>query len=242
MLALLGSVLVVGSVGVGATLLWRRRRWWWERWLADRAWGWALPAAVAAMGVWVAITTHPRPSYLFPLNFTAMAVIGMSAMVIAGRWPTLSRARGALPVVAIMLVALVPQHYKSGYSNPLYGPGRGASEMVSRLQPYGDRIAGSDTILLGRYSYEACNYVVPENPCVGAPVGLFGPKGTSPDEWLKDQETDFIYAERSLLEDPAARQVLHGLQGRGWLRIAPRDLDADWLLLGRAPAGEQQSA
>jgi hypothetical protein len=231
--ALAGSVAVLAFIAVGLRLLWADRRRWWRDWIAARAWGWGVLGCGAALGVWVAITTHPRPAYLFPLNFALLAALGMCAMAIVHRWPAAGRLGAATPIVALLLVVLLPSHYRSGYANPMLGPGRGAAAMVSRLEPYREELAGSRTTLLGPYSFEACNYLAPEDPCQGSPIGLLGPPGTKPLAWLMRHGVDRIYADEVLLANPAVRQMIAGLERRGWRRLGPADRDADWLLLAR---------
>jgi hypothetical protein len=233
-LVLVGSLALLALVVVGLRLLWVRRRWWWENWIRERAWGWALLGSVSAMGLWVAITTHPRPSYLFPLTFTGMAVIGMCAMAIAARWPATGRLRTALPLAALLLVVLVPSHYGPGYSTTLLGKGRQVADMVSRLEPYRDRVSGTDTRLLARYPLEGCNYLSPSNPCTGTQIGLTGPGGIAPAEWLDRHRIDYVYADNEMLSKLETRRELEDLQRHGWQPIAPADrASAGWLLLGR---------
>ena len=233
-LALVGSVLTVALVVVGLRLLWVRREFWWRQWLRGRAWAWAVVACAALLGIWVAITTHPRPAYLFSLNFVLYAVIGMCAMAVVGRWPALSRWRVAIPVAALALFVLVPAHYHRGYSNPIYGTGKVTATIVSHLEPYREYLRGHDTRLLSNRSYEACNYVIPEDDCDGAPIGFYGPAGTDENAWLDEHGVDLIYADPSLLANPQVQQTLARLQRDGWQRIGPSDpAAADWLLLGR---------
>lgn len=233
-LALVGSLIVLAFVLLGLRLLWVERRRWWETWIAPRAWGWALLGCAAALGIWVAITTHPRPAYLFPLNFVLFCSLGMCAMGIAGRWPSLKRLGGAIPVAALLALLLVPNHYRSGYSNPLYGPGRGAAAMVSRLEPYRDDLQGQDRKLLGPYAFEACDYLVPEDPCMGAPGGLTPLGDPNPAAALDRMGVDWIYANEMTLTDPTFRRVLRKLQGAGWRRIAPAEPGEGWMLLERS--------
>src|SRR3954471_16692484 len=233
-IALAGSLFVLAFVVLGARLLWVERRRWWTTWIRERAWGWAVLGCAALLGIWVAITTHPRPAYVFSLNFALFAAIGMSAMAVADRWPATKRVRASIPVVALLLIVLIPSHYQRGYVNPLLGPGREAAAMVSRLEPYRSGLEGQGTTLLGPYSFEACNYLVPDDPCRGSRVGVLGPSGTTPSEWLDRNGVDLIYANRTNLADPTTRLALAALQRHGWRRIAPAHPgSADWLFLGR---------
>jgi hypothetical protein len=236
-LALVGSVAGLLLVVVGVRLLWRRRHWWWRSWLRDRAWGWAVLGCAAFLGTWVAITTHPRPAYLFPLNLALFTVVGMCAMAVADRWPQARRLLPAIPIAAVLLFLLVPAHYHRGYSNPIYGTGRVTATIVSHLQPYRDYLRGRDTTLLSNRSYEVCNYVIPEDDCEGSPIGFFGPAGTDENAWLSEHGIDLIYADPSLLANASVRKELVTLQQDGWQRIGPPDpKSGDWLLLGRRRA------
>jgi hypothetical protein len=233
-IAAAGSLLVLAFVAVGLRLLWLRRQWWWTEWVRPRVWGWAVLGCSALLGIWVAVTTHPRPAYIFPLNFALFAGIGLCAMAVAQRWPVLGRLRAAIPVAALLLLLLIPSHYQRGYANPLSGPGRGAAAMVSRLEPYRDDLRGRDTILLGPHSSEGCDYLVPDDPCQGAHAGLLDPAGGKTSDWLDRNRVDLIYADESTLVDPTSRNVLEQLQHGGWRRIAPSDPgSAGWLLLER---------
>ena len=233
-LALVGSVAVLAFVVLALRLLWLRRNWWWRSWLSARAWGWAVIGCAAFLGTWVALTTHPRPAYLFSLNFALFPLIGTCAMVVADRWPRLKRVRAAVPIAALLLVVLVPAHYHRGYSNPIYGTGRQTATIVSHLEPYRDHLRGHDTTLLSNRSFEACNYVIPEDDCDGAPVTFFGPPGTKETTWLNRNSIDLIYADPPLLANADVRRTLAELQHQGWQRVAPADpQSADWLLLER---------
>lgn len=242
--ALLGSMAMLALVVVGLRLLWTRRHRWWRTWLSQRAWGWAVVVCAAFLGTWVAITTHPRPAYLFSLNFALFAMVGLCAMAIADRWPRLKRVRPAIPIVALVIFLLVPAHYHRGYSNPIYGTGRITATIVSHLEPYRDYLRGHDTRLLSNRSYEACNYVIPEDDCDGSPIGFFGPTGTNEDVWLSEHGIDLIYADPSLLANPYVRQEIARLQREGgWERIGPSDpRSADWILLGRRSLVEAERA
>jgi hypothetical protein len=233
-IVLVGFLLALGFVALGLRLLWLRRSWWWEEWVRTRRWGWALLGCSAFLGVWVALTTHPRPAYLFPLDFAVFAGIGMCAMAVAARWPGLGRLRAAIPVAALLLVLLIPSHYQRGYANPLSGPGRGAADMVSRLEPYREDLRGEGTILLGPHGFEACNYLVPEDPCEGAHVAVLDPAGGNTSAWLDRNHVDLIYEDETTLVDPTTRLALGRLQRDGWRRVAPSDPgSAGWLLLER---------
>lgn len=106
--------------------------------------------------------------------------------------------------------------------------------MVSRLEPYRDKLRGEDTILLGPHSFEACNYLVPEDRCDGSHVGVLDPTGGNTSAWLDRNHVDLIYEDESTLVDPTTRLALAALQRGVWRRVAPSDPgSAGWLLLER---------
>src|SRR5262249_7327427 len=102
-LALVASLGLLAFAALGLTLLWRERRTWWRELIRARGWGWAALGSVAAMGIWVVITTHPEPDYFFPLTFALLCVIGLCVMAVARQWPALGRLRAALPAAAVAL-------------------------------------------------------------------------------------------------------------------------------------------
>ena len=231
------SLLLTAVTALGLYVLWERRRAWWRGWFGERKWGLGALAALTAMGVWVAITTHPRPAYFFPLTLSVMAVVGAAAMALIWRWPAIARLRRTVPVVAVLLFFLLPNHYRPGYSAPVFGMGRGAADMVSRLEPYAPLLGGKSTVLQGPYAFEGCNYIAPERPCTGTLIGLQGPGGVTPTAWLQRNNVAFIYADRQVLQGQG--RLLTGLERHGWYRLSPAS-ESDWLLLrrGTAPPGQ----
>ena len=230
---LFASLLVLALALYGLALLWRERRRWWKLWVRVRAWGWAVLGAGAAMGVWVALTTHPRPAYLYALTVALLAVLGLCAMAIADRWPSLARARPAIPLVALALLIGVPSHYDTEYATPQLGPGRHLAEMVSRLQPYRAELDGAGTVLLAEHAFDGCRYVGELDPCTAAAEPLSTvPPGPGGAALLDRRQVDFVYADERALEDPGQSALLAELSARGWRRLAPAQGE-DWLLLGR---------
>lgn len=235
-LALAGSVAVVAVALAGSLLLWRDRRRWWAAWIRERVWGWTVLVCLAAMGIWVVVTTHPAPAYFFPLTFALLCGIGLCAMALADRWPRLAALRAGLPLVAVGLLGFVPPHYDDDYSTPVLGPGRGLADAVSRLEPYGDQLAGSGTVLVGPRAYEICNYLTPLERCTPGPAVESERLPASLGAWLDLHGADFVYDAGKGVEGDPLRRELAKLEAHGWRRIAPLDSSADWLLLGREPA------
>jgi hypothetical protein len=243
-LVLAGSIAVVLVIVTGAVLIWRDRRRWWEDWIRERAWGWAVLAAMGSVGIYAGLMTRPRPSYIFPLSILILALLGMSLVAIVGRLGVPQRARAVIPPLAIAAVILIPNHYRAGYSNPQIGPGQPLKTAVSRLEPYRDELAGGGHGLLAVYpSTDACLYVGGSDPCRAVswnyPIGeTLGPELAGRRQHsMRPTPVDFIYAnEYVFTADPTIRAKLDGLLGHGWHLIAPSSPESSWMLLERNAA------
>ncbi len=239
--ALVGSVVVLGILIVGLVLLWRERRHWWMEWLSERAWGWLALIVLALAGLYAAVLTRPRPQYMFTASFLLMAVIGLCILVIAARWPSLTRFRVAIPVVALLLMFL-PSRYTDGYENPQTGPGQGLKAAVERTEPFRQVIRESEGALLATYPDVAiCEYVGGDDPCLGLPWGV--PHASTLREAASRGIVDplsgtrsgieLVYANEDLLSAPEVRAVLTQLEAAGWERLGPPSPEEDWVLLRR---------
>jgi hypothetical protein len=233
-LALVASLGLVLFATAGMALLLRRREHWWRSWVRARVSGWAVLGALAAMGLWVAVTTHPRPAYVFPLTVAILCVLGMCAMAFADRWPRLNSLRAFVPLLAAVLLIAVPAHYGSNYQTPQIGrPGRPMKEMVDRLGPFREMIRGDDAGLLATYAPPGCSYIGGAQPC--GRVTWESIPGGSPGasrRGLDRRGVDFIYADRTDFENPQIRAIVSSA-GPGWTVLAGQP-QGDWLLLGRS--------
>jgi hypothetical protein len=233
-LTLIGSLALLGFAVYGLIAVWREREWWWPNWIRERAWGWAALLCLAVASSSVILVTRPRASYLFTLTVLGMAVLGMAAMVLVRRRPGLARLSAAVPVLAIVLILLVPPHYQRGYSAPLVGTGQHLREAVDRLEPFEDQLRGADVRLLAPSPLEAaCVYVGRDDPCTG--VIWEAPPGRSLERELSGDGFDYVYVSEEQLSKPAWQAAIAALQASGrWERLAPGPAEDDgWLLLGR---------
>jgi hypothetical protein len=240
-LVLVGSVAVVLVITTGAVLIWTDRRRWWEQWIRRRVWGWVALGAMAMTALYAALQTRPRPAYMFPLSVLILAALGMSLLVIANRLGVPRRARAVIPPLALVALILVPNHYRSEYSNPQVGPGERLKTAVTRLDPYSGELEGNEHGLLAVYPANgACDYVGRSNPCTGVSWNYPIAETLSPElagrrqNALEPTRVDFIYADEYVFTaDPGIRVSLDGLLGQGWRRVGPSSPDARWILLQR---------
>jgi hypothetical protein len=236
--SLVGLIVVILFIAGGIALVWRDRRRWWLSWIRERGWAWLALISLGAMGAVMMLWQRPRPAYALDLGVLILAVVGLSAMAYAGRWPTLNRARAAIPLVALLLLFIVPAHYGSGYVTPQTGrPGRPVKDMVDRLYPMRDQLHGHEVKLLATYAGPGCNYIGGEDPC--KPINwkpiLSRAPGVSVGEALATRGVSFIYFDQADLEDPAKADAIREAQAAGWTRAAPSSPGQGWLLLGHQP-------
>ena len=233
LLALGGSALVLILLAVGGVLVWRQRRRWWEERIRDRAWAWLALISIAASAVAAALLTRPRPSYLFNLTVLVLAVLGVCAMAVVARWPGLSRLRAAVPGLALLLLAFVPNHYRDGYTNPQIGPGQELKRSVDRLDPFRDELSGRENGLLAAYPEDAaCSYVGRDDPCTA--IVWTPPAQQTLRQELARGEIDYVYAGDQVLAKRPWREGVERLEAAGWERLAPTAPgEGDWALLRR---------
>ncbi len=237
--SLVGLICLAAFVVGGLVLLWRDRRRWWESWVRERAWGWLALGSLAITAAIVMIWQRPRPSYLFALTVLILAVAGMSAMAYADRWPGLGRLRALPPLLAVLVLVVVPPHYGPDYQTPQLGrPDRPMKAMVDRLYPFRSDLRGGGAGLLATYASPVCPYLGGARPCKAISwKGILNrPKETSVLEALDARRVDYIYADTDDLVDPTMRELLTGLAPSEWRRLSPPSSGQDWLLLARGPA------
>jgi hypothetical protein len=240
--AFLGLVAVVAFILTGVVLLWRERRRWWDRWLRERAWGWAVLACLAISAVIVMLTIRPRPSYLFNFSIATLAVVGTSAMVIGSRWPWASRLKAAIPVLALAVLIAVPSHYDAHYVTPQAGQGRPLLRMYDRLQPYKLLLRSRYTRFMApQFGAEACVYASEGGGCPNAQSFLQAinraTPGTSLPQLIRSNEINLLYVDELVTSNPSIREMLERFERRGWRSIGPPlDSGAPWALLGLPPS------
>jgi hypothetical protein len=232
--SLVGLTCLTVFVACGLLLLWRGRLRWWETEVRERAWGWLALCSLALTAAIVMIWQRPRPSYLFALSVLILAVVGMSAMACVDRWPRLARLRFTLPLLAVLLLLIVPPHFGPDYQTPQIGrPGRPMKAMLDRLYQFRSQIRGERSRLLATYSAPVCRYLGGDKPCkaVTWKAIVHRPAKTSLRSALDARAVDFIYADEADFHDPSLRTALTDPEVQDWQHLAPPG--AGWLLLRR---------
>ena len=100
----------------------------------------------------VVVTQRPRPSYLFAFTICIMALVGMSADLLAQRF-RVAISSAALFAAAAILLAMPYYQEKHASARPVY-------LNLSRLQPHQSLLAIKDNkLLIGDYAGELSNYL-----------------------------------------------------------------------------------
>lgn len=236
--ALVLSLLSISVVVAGAMML--RRQTQWQVWIKERAWGWlALLCTVVVMGV-VILMQRPRPSYLYNLALFLMAVIGMAATIIIDRVVGLRRFAVAVPVVALLLIILVPSYFTPDYHNPGGNPGRPLLLHYERLAPYDALLAGPNVRVLGTgWISNLCLYNG-SSACTPVDYSAFAaqePENASLADWLTEQNIDIFYVDEGILAYTAATEFLENSSDLGWSTLVSVDTETEhWRLLRRRVA------
>jgi hypothetical protein len=139
---------------VGAGLVALRRdgwRFWWSQWFERRRGLWLAMIAVACVSVPIILTQRPRPSYLFALTATLMAVLGSAMHILTYRWPR-TRDIACLALALATLLFVSPYFVRSETSRPL-------ATAYHVLTPWAPMIGSPQgKVVIGDYASELRSY------------------------------------------------------------------------------------
>lgn len=236
--ALILTIIVIVTLAIGLFLLHRKRRFWWQSWLRERAFGWLVMLSVIGVTFIIIPTQRPRPAYLFTLGLFIIALTAMCVFAIAERWPKLKQIAVVMPIVMLLIVVATPNHYAEwSRIRP-----RSMLEVYRRLSPFQNIIARPSTVFLkGDWYLEVPNYVG-----LGASKALDYTilKAAPPDQpiqtFLAKQGVNLFYLEQPLLttleKDPRYDLLLHDPDAAGWKLIGSQDTpSARWKLFQKKP-------
>ena len=230
------SLITVSILVVGLCLLYRDRYFWWEHWLKDRALGWLAMLAVVAVAGLTIPTQRPRPSYLFCQGIVLMALTGMCLFAISHRLPALRRLSKWLPIVMVILLLVVPPHYRSdGSARPLLA-------LYERLAPFEAVFNRPDTLFMARgylieiHDYVGHNYFT--SPLINLDYTILdgAPADRPLPSFLDQHGVNLFYVDESLWKKLSAnlahRAFLTSPESAGWKILASQDTEAGrWMLL-----------
>ena len=229
--------LITGSIlALGLCLLYRDRRFWWERWLKDRALGWLAMLSVVAVAGLIIPTQRPRPAYLFGQGIVLMALTGMCLFAISHRLRRLPRLSKWLPMVMVTLLLVVPEHYRSdGSARPLLA-------LYGRLAPFEAVFNPPDTVfLVSGYPLEIHEYVGHNyftSPLVNFDYTMLdgAPADRPLPPFLDQRGVNLFYIDESLWQklstNPAHRAFLAAPESAGWKILAGQETEAGrWMLV-----------
>ncbi len=217
-----------------------RRNDWWNRWIKARAWGWIALLCMAVVMVVVMLTQRPRPSYLINLFVLIAALVGMGAFVLIDRWIGIKRFSLWMPVVAVVLIALVPPYFTEQYRNSDDSTGRYLLLRYERLAPFKSLLTQPNMHLLTYgWSNDLCSYIAVTG-CTPLDYRDFmaaKPADVTIDDWLTQEQITLFYVDDYVFADPAAQLFLANPEAAGWDVVTQTQTEGShWELLKRDAA------
>jgi uncharacterized membrane protein YidH (DUF202 family) len=192
----------------------------------------------------VVVTQRPRPSYLFAFTICIMALIGMSADLLALRFR--ASINGAALFAGVSILVVLPFYQgKHASVRPLYSN-------LSRLQPYQSLLAvKNNRLLVGDYAGELSSYLqFKADGQVGLAAQLkFLTKDYSVlTEWNRHEPLEHFLEQRGftaifvqprmMVELQAVSAARNLLEGGSQYRRLNASTDRDWALYGVVQPGQ----
>jgi hypothetical protein len=226
---LVGMVLLAG-VAVG----WRDREFWLRQWLPPRRWAVAALASFVAGNLFVVVfTERPWTEYTFSLTVTALLCVGLSVAALLRRVVTARVLALVAVVVTVVLAATVPPYYHRG-PRPL-------RDAVNRLHSFRKALEQPGTTLVAPspLSQPTCLYLAPTYGrfCHGVDWGVLRTQvrpAKPAARVLSAAKVDVIYADATMVDDPALADLLAAPRAHGWRQVASGSgRDGPWRILTR---------
>ncbi len=227
-IVLVPSLLALGLFLLGMLKLYMERHYWWSAWLKDRIWGWVMLFCLSAVMVVVIPMQRPRPSYMFLLTLSLMALLGMCLVMLMQRLSMYRHFSRLISAVMIVLLIFVPSYYSTG-ERPLFN-------LYRRLAPSAQFIGIPGTALVMRnrgYSQQLCNYFTKsiQSGCIGYGYGILEDMTdeTSFSEILDRQPVPIVALVvdenfwTSYGSNPAVQTFLANPEQEGWKLVSVQD-------------------
>lgn len=182
-----------------------------QRRLRDKWFPLVVAGGIVVTTLVVALTQRPRPSYLFPLSALVLVATLGSVQLLLSRTRVARLLPMAVPVATVLLLVLVPSHFRPSHRPMLQG--------LRALEPYADLLRQDDAVFVSTHWGELCAYLSPVEPCELVQWGAIrGDASTSADvaRALADVEADVVYADEAMLADPVVAAFVAEAGANGW--------------------------
>ena len=235
----------------GSVVIYRDRDYWWEHWMKQRIWGWAAMVCIACTVLGVMVMQRPRPSYMFALGVSLMAMTGMSIYVIVHRWPHWKALAPVFPLSVVVLILLTPTYMGGSTASPdltrpWRGPDRPLLALYRRLSPVGGLLDARRALVTPGWQSEICNYLRGgENyGCRGLSywdLRHLMKAGLSWGDVLDQHGAELFYAEEVMLGDSWVQEFVSNPHSSGWETLVWQDIPGQrWALLRKTRPRQHQ--
>jgi len=227
------SVAVLVLVAIGAWQLWRHRRYWWKAWFRQRQGIWYAMLSVAVVAGPVILIQRPRPSYLFALTCTLMAIVGCAAMVLTWkqrRWlPSI-----AVAIWALVFVSIPPYYIAHPSSRPILADYRALKPAAAAVRAIADR---SGATILGANASDVGNYMGSRGTYLDYSILARRSAGQSLSSFLDQEKIDGLLVQPDIYGTiaaliPGGAAFLADPAAFGWQKVAGSG-DPRWALYTR---------
>jgi hypothetical protein len=235
----LGHVLAIGAGLVVLAGAWRIGRIGRKTWTDDvepLKSALVLAGATLAAGVAVSLMQRPRPSYLIACQVILIGTIAVFGRALFWTRQLAPLAESAFPILACLLVLLVPPFYPRLVPRPE----RRLLNIYERIRPHRTLFeTGKVKLLSVEFPVELCSYLgrrrascepVPTGP---PPANL---NAAQLREFLDRGGATLAYLSLGPLQDPAVRAWVKDPAQFGWrLLSSGPEADPSWVVLGKLP-------
>lgn len=231
--ALILTIVLIFVLLAGLFSAWRERDYWRCVWARSHAWMLFVLGSVGIATLAVVLTERPWVDYMYPFTFAVLVLVGVSTSAIL----RLSRARSALSgipgVLAALLIVVLPSYYTPG-PRPLH-------DAVERLQVIRTELQRPTSVLVSAsYGNDICDYLAKsfDRYCASAEWSTLRAQllGGIPIRQILDRaKATAIYADATMVGDPALSRFLDVPQTAGWRQVAGgTGREGPWRVLIRA--------
>jgi hypothetical protein len=228
------AILLIGFLVAGLGGACRERQYWRHVWIRSHLWTLILLGSAAIGTFVVVLTERPWVDYMYPFTFAVLVLVGVSASAILRLSKAKRLVSGVVGVLAALLIVVLPSYYSPG-PRPIH-------DAVKRVQVIRHQLQVPTSVLVAaRYSNDICDYLAKSSDRYCSSVDwptldaqLAG--GASVQQVLNRAKATAIYADATMVADPALSRFLAAPRRAGWQQIASgKGADGPWRVLIRIP-------